>query len=142
VDVVLVDLLVQVLGFGNGAGSVPGEARVNFDGHAAVNTVGGCCHRCEEVAGVGHVGGGDFEDGLLDAGAGCCLRRDDGVVVRAGRDGGVEDGRVGGHTNNVLLFDQLLQRAGLKAAAGKVIEPDGYSGVGELLCRGSHGDIS
>jgi hypothetical protein len=44
VDVVLVDLLVQVLGFGDGAGGVPGQARVNFDGHAAVHALGGCRH--------------------------------------------------------------------------------------------------
>ena len=50
----------------------------------------------------------------------------------------MEDGRVGGHTNDVLLFDELGQRAGFQAAAGKVIQPDGYSGGGKLGCRRSH----
>ena len=38
-----------------------------------------------------HVGGGDLEDGLLDGGAGGGLGGDDGVVVVAVGDGGVED---------------------------------------------------
>jgi hypothetical protein len=52
----------------------------------------------------------------------------------------MEDGRVGGDANNVLFVDELLQRARFQAVAGKVIEPDGDSGVGELL-RGSAGHI-
>src|SRR4029079_12499811 len=81
VDVVLVDLFVQVLRFGDGSGRVPGQARVNFDGHAAVNTLGRCCHGGKQVAGVGDVGGGDFEDGFFDGCPGRCLCRDGGVVV-------------------------------------------------------------
>jgi hypothetical protein len=82
-DVVLVDPLVQVLGLGNGACRVPGQAGVNLDGHAAIHAVGCCCDGCEQVAGIGDVGGGDFEDGVLDAGAGCCLLCDRGIVVGA-----------------------------------------------------------
>ena len=84
-DVVLVDLLVQVLGFGDGAGGVPGQAGVHLDGHAAVNALGGRGDRGEQVAGVGDVGGGDFEDGLFDGGAGGGLGGDRGVVVACRR---------------------------------------------------------
>jgi len=133
VDVVAVDLLVQVLGLGDRSGSVPGEAGVHLDGDAAVHTLGGGGNRGEEVAGVSDVRRRDFEDGLFDGGAGSGLGRDGGVVVVPGGDGGVEDAGVRGDTHNVLLFDQLLQRAGLQAAAGEVIEPDGNTGVGKLL---------
>jgi hypothetical protein len=98
VDVVAVDLLVEVLRFGDGAGGVPGEAGVHLDGDAAVDTVGCRGDRGEEVAGVGDVRRRDFEDGLFDGGAGSGLGRDGGVVVRAGGDGGVEDAGVRGDT--------------------------------------------
>lgn len=129
VDVVLVDLGVEVLGLGDGSCGIPSKAGVNLDGDAAIHTLGGGGDGSEEIAGVSDVRGGDFEDRFFDAGTGRGLRCDGGVVIRAGSDGGVEDRRVGGHTNNVLLVDELLQGARLQAVAGKVIKPDGDAGV-------------
>ena len=118
-DVLLVDLGVEALGFLEGACGVPCLAGVNFDGDAAVNTLGGVGDAGEDVATIGNIGRGQFKDGFFggDAGGGELLQLS--LVVIALGDGCFEDAGVGGDANNVLFGDQGGEVATADAAAGK-----------------------
>ena len=133
-DVALVDLLVELLGLSDRALRVPGQAGVDLDGDAAVDAFGGGGDRSEEVAAGGHVGRGHFKDGLLGRDALPGKVRELTLVGVGLGDGCFEDGGVGGHADDVLFVDELLQATAGEPFAGEVIQPDGDTGLGQLRC--------
>ena len=125
--VLAVDLLPEFLSLLLGGFGLVGQTRVDFDGHAAVHIVGGFGDRLEDVAGVAHVGGGELADGGLDVDLAEFLEL---CVVRADlAQGLLEDGRVSGDANHVVVLDELFEVARLDAGAGQVVQPDRHTGV-------------
>ena len=112
------------------------KTRVDLDGDAAVDEVGSLSDLAEDVGGVAHVGGGELADSGLNVNLAELLELS---VVRADlAQGLLEDGRVGGHTDDVLVGDEVLQGAGLDAGAGQVVQPDGNAVVRRTLSCFSH----
>ncbi len=137
-QVLPVDLLPQLLGRGEGRVGVEGEVGGDLDGDPAVDPVGGVVDRLEDVAGVAYVGGGQREHRLVDVGAlGGELAHLVVVPLALGERGG-EDRRVGGDAHDVVVPDEVGEVARLDALAGEVVEPDGDSGLRQLLQVVSH----
>jgi len=113
------------------------EVGFGLYGHPAVDPMRRIINGGEDVAGVGNGFRAELEDGVLDAGASCCLLRDSRVIFRTRCDGGMEDAGVGGDTGNGFLLNQLPEAAGPEAAAGEIVQSDGNAGVAQLLCGGS-----
>ena len=110
-----------------------------LDGEAfleACDEVGLLGDLTEDVGRVAHVGGGQLADGGLHVDLAELLEL--GVVRADLAQGLLEDGRVGGDTDHVLLGDELLQAAGLDAGAGQIVQPDRDAGVGRTLRCFSH----
>ena len=108
-------------------------AHLRETGDAAVNEIGLLGNLTEDVGGVAHVGGGELADSGLNVNLAELLEL---CIVRADlAQSLLEDGRVGGDANDVLVLDELLQGAGLDAGAGQVVQPDRDTGVrGALSC--------
>ena len=110
-----------------------GQTRIHLDGDAAVNEIGGFGDLTENVGGVAYVGGGELADSGLNVNLAEFLEL--GVVRADLAQSLLEDGRVGGDANDVLVLDELLQVAGLDTGAGQVVQPDRDTGVrGALSC--------
>ena len=131
-----VDLLPQLDGLLLGVLGVVGQTRVDLDGDTAVDEVGGLGDLAEDVGGVAHIGGGELAHGGLDVDLAEFLEL--GVVRADLAQGLLEDGRVGGHTDDVLVLDELLEGAGLDTGAGQVVQPDRDAVVGRALSCFSH----
>ena len=131
-----VDLLPQLDGLLLGVLGVVGQTRVDLDGDTAVDEVGGLGDLAEDVGGVAHIGGGELAHGGLDVDLAEFLEL--GVVRTDLAQGLLEDGRVGGNADHVLVGDEVLQGAGLDAGAGQVVQPDGNAVVGRTLSCFSH----
>lgn len=116
-----------------------GQPRVDLDGDPAVLTVGGVEDRTQDVGGVPHVRRRDHPDGFLDGHLAGGQVGELGVVAVTLGDGLLEDRRVGGDTDDVLLVDQLGQVAGRDPLAGQVVQPDRDAFVGEALECVCHG---
>ena len=123
----------EFLGLLLGGLGLVSQTRIHFDGDAAVNEIGLLGNLTEDVGGVAHVGGGELAHGGLNVDLAQFLQL---RIVRADLvQSLLEDGRVGGHADNVLVGDEILQRAGLDAGAGQVVQPDRDTGVrGALSC--------
>ena len=128
-----VDPAPQLLRQLDRAVGVAGGARIDLDGHASVLAVGGVVHAAQDVAGALHVGGGELEDGVVDARA-RLLELGDliGVLLTVGQGAG-EDRGVRGDADDPGRLDQLGQSTGDDALAGEIVQPDGHSGVAEGL---------
>ena len=113
-----------------------GQTGIDLDGDTAVDEVGGLGDLAEDVGGVAHIGGGELADGGLDIDLAELLEL--GVVRADLAQGLLEDGRVGGDADHVLVGDEVLQGAGLDAGAGQVVQPDGNAVVGRALSCFSH----
>ena len=131
-----VDLLPQLHGLLLGGFGLMGQTRIDLDGDAAIDEVGLLGDLTEDVGRVAHVGGGQLADGGLHVDLAELLEL--GVVRADLAQGLLEDGRVGGDTDHVLLGDELLQAAGLDAGAGQIVQPDRDAGVGRTLRCFSH----
>ena len=131
-----VDLLPEFHSLLGGVLGVVGQTRVDLDGDAAVDEVGSLSDLAEDVGGVAHVGGGELADSGLNVNLAELLELS---VVRADlAQGLLEDGRVGGNADDVLVGDEVLQGAGLDAGAGQVVQPDGNAVVRRTLSCFSH----
>lgn len=135
-DVRTVDLGPQLLSLLLSGFGLVSKTRVDLDGDAAVDEVGLLSDLAEDIGGVAHVGGGELADSGLNVNLAELLELS---VVRADlAQGLLEDGRVGGHTDDVLVGDEVLQGAGLDAGAGQVVQPDGNAVVRRTLSCFSH----
>ena len=131
-----VDLGPQLLSLLLSGFGLVSKTRVDLDGDTAVDEVGGLGDLAEDVGGVAHIGGGELAHGGLDVDLAEFLEL--GVVRADLAQGLLEDGRVGGHTDDVLVGDEVLQGAGLDAGAGQVVQPDGNAVVRRTLSCFSH----
>ena len=111
-----VDLLPELDSLLLGGFGLVSQTRIHLDGDAAVNEIGGFGDLTEDVGGVAHVGGGELADSGLNVNLAEFLKL--GVVRADLAQGLLEDGRVGGDANDVLVLDELLQVAGLDTGAG------------------------
>lgn len=142
-DVRTIDDLVQLDRLRDGGVGVVSQARIDFDGHAAVDAVRRLELRSQDVARSTHVVGGHRGDGGVDIGAALCELTDLSVVRRSLGQCRLEDRRVGRDTHDRLRVDEVLQVAGLDAIPREVVEPDGNACSGELfgihvLCHRDH----
>ena len=133
-----VDGLPQVDGVGDGGVGVEGQPRVHFDGHPAVASGGGGVDLGQHVAGGADIVGGQGADGLVGVDAGGGQAAQLGGVVVPGGESGSEDGRVGGHTGDVVVGDQGGEVAGGEPLPGPVVKPDGDARVAEGVQGGVH----
>ena len=131
-----VDLLPEFHSLLGGVLGVVGQTGIDLDGDTAVDEVGSLGDLAEDVGGVAHIGGGELADSGLNVNLAELLELS---VVRADlAQGLLEDGRVGGDADHVLVGDEVLQGAGLDAGAGQVVQPDGNAVVGRALSCFSH----
>ncbi len=99
-----VDLGPEFLSLLLGGLGLVSQTRIHFDGDAAVNEIGLLGNLTEDVGGVAHVGGGELAHGGLNVDLAEFLQL---RVVRADLvQSLLEDGRVGGHADNVLVGDE------------------------------------
>ena len=113
------------------------DPRVDLDGDPAVLAVGGVVGRAQHVAGPADVEGGEQPDRLLQRHAANGQVMD---LLGVGRvalgrafQGLLEDRRVAGHADHMLVVDQLLQVAGDQAVPADVVQPDRYAVLGQVL---------
>ncbi|EFH71944.1 hypothetical protein GV51_0771 [Gardnerella vaginalis 5-1] len=109
------------------------QAWVNFDGDAAVNEVGLFSDLAEDIGCVTNVGGGQLADSGFNVDLAEFLKL---CIVWANlAQSLLEDGWVGGNANNILISNQILQRAGLNAGTGQIVQPNRNAGIaGALRC--------
>jgi hypothetical protein len=88
-----------------------GEARVDLDGHPAIDAVGGVVDRPEHVAGAAYIGYGEQPQHLSGGGSSPAEFSDLIGVVGAAADSVREDRRIGRDPDDVAVFDQPVQRA-------------------------------
>ena len=137
-DVGAVDRAPEGAGRGDGALGVVGQGRLDLDRDPAVGALL-AGERCEDVARVADVLGGELEDDPVDGLALVDELGDLLVVAFAVGDRGGEDRRVGGHADHGLGLDELGQVAGLDALAGQVVEPDRHPCFCQGLQSVTHG---
>ncbi len=131
-----VDLGPKFLGLLLGGFGFVGQTRIHLDGDAAIDEVGLFRDLAENVGGVAHVGGGELTHCGLDIDLAQFLQL---RIVRADLvQSLLEDGRVGGHADNVLVGDEVLQRTGLDTGTGQVVQPNRDTGIGGALRCFSH----
>src|SRR5699024_610886 len=100
------------------------QPRVDLQRDPTVDLAGALVDVAEHVGGIAHVVGGDLADGLVHAGAAGRQLVDLVRVVRCVGHGGGEDRRVAGHTDHVVVGDQLGEVAGVDPLSGQVVQPD------------------
>lgn len=102
------------------------QPRVDLDRHPAVDPVGVLPLGDQHVARAAHVVSGDGADGGIHVGAARGQLGDLGVVGVALRQRLLKDRRVGGHPDDALGVDQLLQIARAQPVPRQVIQPHRY----------------
>ena len=119
-----VDEPPEALGLGGGAFGLVGQARVDLDRDPAVLAVGAVEDRPQDVARPPDVVGHEVADGAVDGDLAHLQVAHLLVVGVALLQGLLEDRRVAGHPDDVLVVDQLLQVAAAQPLAADVVEPD------------------
>ncbi len=120
-----VDDLPQLDGLSDGLVGVARQPGVDLDGHPAVDAVGVLPLTRQHVARVAHVVGGDGADGGVDVRAALGELGDLAVVGIALGERLLEDRRVGGHADDALGVDELLQVPRPQPLPRQVVEPHG-----------------
>ncbi len=137
-EVGAVDLGPQLAGLGDGRGGIVRNARVDLDGHAAVLVARGLVNGREDVARSADVVDGERVDGLVYGRAFRLELGDVLVIGRALAHRRSEDGRVGGHADDVPLGDQPGQLTGGERFPGQVVQPHGDAGGTDPLQSVGH----
>jgi hypothetical protein len=114
-----------------GIAGVVGQPGVDLDGDPAVPPARRLVHRAQDVRGGADVGGRHHPDGLVDRHPAYRQVVELLLVALPGADRGLEDGRVGGHADDVPGRDELGEVPGGDALAGEIVEPDGDALLGE-----------
>ena len=122
-EIVPVDLLHPITGFGHGGVSVGSQRWGDLDGHEPIPSVPRLVDRGQDVASTCNVPG---HDGLGDLDGGCAglfqIEELFGVIVGA-HDGIGEDRRVGGDPCDRVFLDTTGQFAGVEHFFGDLVGP-------------------
>ncbi len=128
----------QPLGQVDGGSGVACQSRVDLDRDTSIHAAGEVVHRPQHVAGIPDVGGGEFENGLVQRDAiGAQLGHLIGVGLTVGERAG-EDRRIRGDADDAVVLHQVGEIAAFYAFAGQIVQPDGDAGLGQFGQSFSH----
>ena len=114
---------------------VLGETGIDLDRHPPVEAVGRVVDGPQQVTDGADVVGGQQPDRLGDGDVQRGEVRDLLVVDVTAGDRLVEDGRIGGHADHVLVADECLQVARHQPLTAHVVEPDRHAFIRHQLQR-------